>query len=112
MFCCDGWICCFEMEMGSFSSYSLCDMGGLIEFYGWTCPLTSFEQQLRLAVGEAGYSGGFIDHYIVSIIYPSALTYKMKLAHGIFVILINVAAYTWVIMAQCFFWGETTKTLF
>ncbi len=67
--------------------------GVLIEFYGWICPLTPFEQQLRLAGGEAGYSGGFIDHYIVSIIYPSGLTHKMQLLLGTLVILINIAAY-------------------
>jgi len=72
--------------------------GILIEFYGWICPLTPFEQQLRLAGGEAGYSGGFIDHYIVSIIYPSGLTREMQLFLGIFVILINVAAYSLVII--------------
>ena len=70
----------------------------LIEFYGWICPLTPFEQQLRQAGGEAGYSGGFIDHYIVSIIYPSGLTHKMQLFLGILVILINIAAYALVVI--------------
>ena len=71
--------------------------GALIEFYGWICPLTPFEQQLRQAGGEAGYSGGFIDHYIVSIIYPSGLTHEMQIILGILVILINIVAYALVI---------------
>jgi len=70
--------------------------GILIEFYGWICPLTPLEQQLRLAGGEAGYSGGFIDHYIVSIIYPSGLTHEVQIILGTIVILINIAAYSFV----------------
>jgi len=72
--------------------------GILIEFYGWVCPLTPLEQYLRKAGGSAGYSGGFIDHYITSIIYPSGLTREMQIIMGILVILINITAYTWVII--------------
>jgi len=40
------------------------------EFTGTICPLTPWEQSLRRAAGDAGYSGGFIDHYLVPIIFP------------------------------------------
>ena len=48
--------------------------GGWIEFSGWTCPLTPLENLLRRAVGEAGYGGGYIDHYLWPPLYPAGLT--------------------------------------
>src|SRR6187200_2065923 len=38
--------------------------GALIEFAGFSCPLTVLENDLRVRAGEAGYSGGFIEHYV------------------------------------------------
>jgi len=52
--------------------------GALIEFQGWLCPLTPLEQKFRIAAGEEGYSGGFIQHYLLPIIYPEALTRDMQ----------------------------------
>jgi hypothetical protein len=45
--------------------------GALIEFAGWICPLTPLENWLREASGTAGYQGGFIEHYLVPIVYPA-----------------------------------------
>lgn len=47
--------------------------GAAIELRRGVCPLTPLEQRLRVAVGDAGYSGGFIEHYLIPIIYPSGL---------------------------------------
>lgn len=69
----------------------------LIEFMGWGCPLTPLEQNLRMAAGQAGYSGGFLEHYLVPVIYPPALTRPLQIAIGVFVIVINLAIYRWVI---------------
>ena len=67
--------------------------GALIEFTGWICPLTPLENTLRRAAGEAGYAGGFIEHYLIPIVYPSGLTRGTQLALGVAVILINMFAY-------------------
>ncbi|MFL5530347.1 MAG: DUF2784 domain-containing protein, partial [Gemmatimonadaceae bacterium] len=40
--------------------------GVLIEYAGWICPLTPLENSLRMRGGEAGYSGGFIEHYLLA----------------------------------------------
>jgi len=72
--------------------------GALIEFQGCLCPLTPLEQGLRQAAGEKGYSGGFIEHYLLPVIYPEALTADIQVALGGFVILINFAAYAWVLV--------------
>lgn len=67
--------------------------GVLIEFAGWICPLTPLENSLRHRGGQAGYEGGFIDNYIMPILYPIGLTRNTQYALGLFALLINVAAY-------------------
>ena len=71
--------------------------GALIEFSGWECPLTPLENWLRSRGGEAGYAGGFIEHYLVSLIYPGALTRGMQFLLGGAVVLLNVGLYAVVI---------------
>ena len=67
--------------------------GALIEFAGWICPLTPLEKQLRIQGGEAGYSGGFINHYLVPLIYPDGLTRELQWLAGALVLAINAAIY-------------------
>ncbi|MCK4448134.1 MAG: DUF2784 domain-containing protein, partial [Candidatus Marinimicrobia bacterium] len=71
--------------------------GALIEFQGWLCPLTPLELQLRQSSGQTGYTGGFIEHYILPIVYPSNLTHEVQIVLGTFVVVINVAIYGWMI---------------
>jgi hypothetical protein len=70
--------------------------GAAIEFAGWICPLTPLEQSLRRQAGETGYSGGFIEHYILPLLYPSALTRNIQLVLGLLVIAINLLIYVYV----------------
>lgn len=71
--------------------------GVLIEFAGWVCPLTPLEQSLRLKAGEQGYSGSFIEHYVLPLLYPSALTRTIQVALGIIVIAVNLGIYGYLI---------------
>ena len=64
-----------------------------IEFSGGICPLTPLENRLRRMAGGEGYGGGFIAHYLMSVIYPEGLTREWQVALGVGVIVINVAAY-------------------
>jgi hypothetical protein len=66
----------------------------LLEFRGWLCPLTPLELSLRASGGQAGYSGGFVEHYILPVLYPAELDSSLQIALGIFVIVINVAVYS------------------
>jgi hypothetical protein len=67
--------------------------GALVEFVGFTCPLTPLENYLRHRAGEAGYRGGFIAHYLVKAIYPPGLTRGMQTGLGVLVLLIAITGY-------------------
>ncbi len=67
--------------------------GALVELAGWICPLTPLENEFRARAGRFGYSGGFVEHYLTPLIYPSALTSKTQLLLGIGVIAVNSALY-------------------
>ena len=62
---------------------------------GIICPLTPLENLFAFRAGEAGYQGGFIEHYLVPIIYPEGLTRGKQYVLAAFVIVVNVAAYSW-----------------
>lgn len=70
----------------------------LIEFAGWICPLTPLENRLRISGGGAEYHGGFIDHYLLPILYPSGLTRGVQVLLGSFVLLVNVGIYSWLVV--------------
>lgn len=67
--------------------------GATVEFFHLLCPLTPWENQLRRAAGDAGYEGGFIEHYLIPLIYPAGLTPQIQLWLGGVVVLINVTVY-------------------
>ena len=67
--------------------------GALIELVGWICPLTPLEKRLREQAGLAGYEGGFVEHYILPVLYPSGLNRGVQLMLGALVIGINVVIY-------------------
>jgi hypothetical protein len=71
--------------------------GALIELTGWDCPLTAVEIGFRQHAGEAGYSGGFIEHYLMPVIYPQGLTRDIQLILAGIVIAINLAVYGWLV---------------
>ncbi len=71
--------------------------GVWISWSGGYCPLTPLEQSLRRAAGQAGYEGGFIEHYLMAAIYPAGLTADHQLVLGLAVLAINLALYAIVI---------------
>jgi len=69
----------------------------LVGFTGWICPLTPLEKSFREVAGDLGYSGGFIEHYIIPIIYPAALGMDMHMVLGYIALAINLVIYALVI---------------
>lgn len=67
--------------------------GVLIELRGWICPLTPLENSLRRAAGQAGYEGGFIEHYLLPVVYPDGLTRDTQLLLAAIVVLLNAGIY-------------------
>jgi hypothetical protein len=62
---------------------------------GMLCPLTPLENHFARLAGTVGYDGGFIEHYLVPIIYPDGLTRMAQLGLAIALIAVNVIAYRW-----------------
>ena len=64
-----------------------------IEASGGVCPLTPLENSLRRAAGQSGYSGGFIEHYLGSAIYPDGLTRQSQWVVAGVLLAFNAALY-------------------
>jgi hypothetical protein len=77
--------------------------GVAIMFGGWICPLTPLENRLRRMAGEAGLEGGFIEHYLLPVIYPSGLTHEVQVALGLFALILNLLIY-------CLVWRRMRST--
>ena len=69
----------------------------VIEFQGWICPLTPLENMLRSAGGASGYEAGFVEHYLIPVLYPPGLTRTIQLMLGGVAIAVNVAVYLFVL---------------
>ncbi len=67
--------------------------GVYIEFSRNICPLTPLENHLRRLAGSEGFSTGFIEHYLLPIIYPAGLTGEIQVALGLVVLAINLIVY-------------------
>jgi len=70
--------------------------GAGIELAGAVCPLTTIENRFRILAGEQGYAGGFVEHYIVPIIYPPALTRDLQFVLAGAALGFNALVYGWI----------------
>ena len=68
--------------------------GAAIEYAGWICPLTPLENTLRARAGLEGYRGGFVEHYVIPLLYPAGLTRPAQAVLGTVVVVVNLVAYT------------------
>ena len=67
--------------------------GVLIEFAGLWCPLTRWENECLRRAGREGYSTGFVEHYILPLVYPAGLTRELEIAIGVLVLIVNAGVY-------------------
>lgn len=70
--------------------------GAWIEFSGAICPLTPLENHLSRMAGASGYAGGFVERYLIPVIYPAGLTAQAQQWLGALVVAVNLIAYAWV----------------
>jgi len=69
--------------------------GAWIALTGGVCPLTPLEISLREQAGQAGYSGTFIGHYLLAVLYPEGLTRGVQTILGAGAIALNLGLYGW-----------------
>ncbi len=67
--------------------------GIMIEWVGWICPLTPLENRLRALAGRKGYEGGFVEEYLLPLIYPEGFTRNVAVVLGLAVLVINAVIY-------------------
>lgn len=60
---------------------------------GTICPLTPLENHLRRLGGQAGYEGGFIQHYVEKLVYPPGITAGQLALLGGLALAVNIGAY-------------------
>lgn len=77
--------------------------GIVVECLHLGCPLTPWENHLRRMAGQAGYEDGFIEHYLIPLIYPAGLTPQIQLWLGSIVLLVNLSVYA------CLIWRRHSK---
>jgi hypothetical protein len=65
----------------------------LVNLMSWTCPLTPGENALRKRAGQAGYAGGFVAHYIGTVVYPGGMPRRLELVAGTSVLVGNALVY-------------------
>lgn len=74
--------------------------GALVELAGWVCPLTPLENQLRALANAEVYAGGFVERYLLPLLYPAALTRELQITLGAAVIVVNLAFYALVLLRR------------
>jgi hypothetical protein len=74
--------------------------GVVVQWANWICPLTPLENYFRQLGGEAGYSAGFIEHFVIGVLYPENLTLELRYVLGGVLLTINIAVYTYVILSR------------
>ena len=86
------WIAWFHVPSVLWSGY--------VNLLGHVCPLTPLENRLRHLAGQAGYEGGFIQHYIAPVVYPGVMPERWGLVSGFSVLIWNVLVYMLVVTRQ------------
>ena len=69
--------------------------GIIIEFFWWSCPLTTLENWLRELGGEAGYATGFIDYYVSAVLY-APLSPQARTMLGLLLVGFNLLVYLYI----------------
>ncbi|BAP78757.1 MAG: DUF2784 domain-containing protein [Pseudomonadales bacterium] len=67
--------------------------GIFVELSGRPCPLTHWENLLRRLAGNAGYEAGFVEHYLLPLIYPAWLSVPVQYLLAAVVIVVNLLIY-------------------
>jgi hypothetical protein len=95
-----GGVLCFRWRWAVWIHLPAVTWGIAVQLMNWSCPLTPLENHFRGLGGQAGFSGGFVEHYLLSILYPGGLTRELQIVLGLVVIGVNLAVYLSVFAAS------------
>jgi hypothetical protein len=68
-----------------------------IEVSGWVCPLTPLENYFRELAGGNIYHTGFVERYLLPLVYPAGLTPAIQMLLAAVVIVLNIIIYLLVV---------------
>lgn len=71
--------------------------GCVVEFFGLFCLLILLENCLCWVVGDVGYSGGFVEYYLLLLIYFVGLILVVQWIFGVIVLLFNLIVYLYLL---------------
>ncbi len=74
--------------------------GAWVELAGWICPLTPLENWLRTQGGSTTYTTGFVERYLLPVLYPESLSRDVQWTLGLLVILLNGIVYAVVMLSR------------
>src|ERR671911_453645 len=83
------WIAWFHAPSVLWSSF--------VNLFNQVCPLTPLENRFRHLAGQAGYEGGFIEHYLARLVYPGVMPERWGLVAGFSVLAWNALFYALVV---------------
>jgi hypothetical protein len=95
-----GGVLCLRWRWTAWIHFPAVIWGITVQLMSLSCPLTPLENHFRALGGQAGYSGGFVEHYLLSILYPSGLTREMQIVLGLLVIVVNLVVYVSLFVAS------------
>ena len=95
-----GALLIFKWQKALWLHLPACFWGITVEFTGWICPLTPWEIQLRRLAGEEGYTGSFIEQYLIPIIYPSGLNREIQMLLVSTVLIVNLSLYILILIKR------------
>lgn len=67
--------------------------GVVVEYFDILCPLTPLENHFRELSGNVTYETGFIEQYIIPVMYPAGLNRNLQFILGSLVIVFNICIY-------------------
>ena len=70
-----------------------------VNLFDQVCPLTPLENRFRYLAGQAGYEGGFIQHYVTPLVYPGVMPERWGLMAGYSVLAWNALLYAALVVA-------------
>lgn len=91
-----GGLLCFKWPRMAWLHLPALVWGVLVEVNHWICPLTPLENDLRRRAGESGYTGGFVEHYVLPVLYPPGLDAAWQWSLGIALAAGNLIVYAMV----------------